>query len=306
MTPKQRIYVEELNKIERRFGKLEDETLKGFIVALQTLRKNMADLMSQGGVEAGQLNVLIKQIDQILSDFDQNTKNLFRGALSSGVELGRDYVFLPLDKVLGRSVIRADLGASLSQINASVDYSVGLIGGLTSEMNQKIADQIRLTVLTNKSPFEVMKAVTKILGTKSSDGVWGTRNRPELVTGVAGRAEAIVRTELTRLFNLASHSQLGAIAAESPEAGIRKRWIASVDKRTRPSHLRTHAETAANPIPIGKPFDVGGYQLMYPGDPAGPASETVHCRCRLGTVYPDIGFIQTDLDRAALAAYKAR
>ena len=28
-----------------------------------------------------------------------------------------------------------------------------------------------------------------------------------------------------------------------------------------------------------KPFDVGGYPLMFPGDPKGPARETINCYC---------------------------
>ena len=42
-----------------------------------------------------------------------------------------------------------------------------------------------------------------VLGIKSYDGVWGLRSRPDVVKGVAARAEAITRTELTRVFNLA-------------------------------------------------------------------------------------------------------
>jgi hypothetical protein len=36
--------------------------------------------------------------------------------------------------------------------------------------------------------------------------------------------------------------------------------------------------------PIDKPFDVGGEQLMYPGDPdGGSPGNTINCRC---TVLP--------------------
>jgi len=32
-------------------------------------------------------------------------------------------------------------------------------------------------------------------------------------------------------------------------------------------------------VGMNEPFLVGGASLMYPGDPNGPASEIINCRC---------------------------
>jgi hypothetical protein len=50
------------------------------------------------------------------------------------------------------------------------------------------------------------------------------------------------------------------------------------------------------PIPVDEPFIVGGAELMYPGDPAGPPEETINCRCRSVTQHPAIGRVGTSLD----------
>ena len=57
-------------------------------------------------------------------------------------------------------------------------------------------------------------------------------------------------------------------------ANIVKQWDATLDKRTRDSHIKVDGEIRE----LDKPFSNG---LMYPGDPNGGASEVVNCRCAL-------------------------
>ena len=52
-------------------------------------------------------------------------------------------------------------------------------------------------------------------------------------------------------------------------------WATCEDERVRPSHVECGEQ---GPVQLGKPFSNG---LLYPGDPAGPASELIGCRCWL-------------------------
>ncbi|MEE8305799.1 MAG: phage minor head protein, partial [Gammaproteobacteria bacterium] len=169
------------------------------------------------------------------------------------------------------------------------------ITDITGDIQGRIEAQITRSLLGQQTPFKAMQEITNILGARASDGIWGRRRRPEVVKGVAARAEAILRTEMTRAANLAHHSQQLVNAELEPE--IRKRWMATGDNRTRRSHLRTHIATLEEPIPVGQAFDVGGFKLMFPGDPAGPPGETINCRCRVITVHPEIGQVETTTDR---------
>ena len=63
-----------------------------------------------------------------------------------------------------------------------------------------------------------------------------------------------------------------------------KEWLATIDNRTRDSHLWLH-ETR---IPIDDMFEVpaaGGLDYMlYPADPSGSAENVVNCRCTISPV----------------------
>lgn len=117
------------------------------------------------------------------------------------------------------------------------------------------------------------------------------------------RANRIARTELTAAVNGGQYrAHLTLAAAEGVEP--RKQWMATTDERTRPSHAAANGQVRD----LSRPFAIGGAPLMYPGDPAGPAEETVNCRCALVVIPPGTEPVplfpigdQTD-DGAALAA----
>ena len=91
----------------------------------------------------------------------------------------------------------------------------------------------------------------------------------------AFQAERLVRTEATSAANFATLKSANTVF---PAADMMKEWVASFDDRTR----STHAEAGASePVPQNEPFMVGGALMMYPGDPSGPASEVINCRCSI-------------------------
>lgn len=66
---------------------------------------------------------------------------------------------------------------------------------------------------------------------------------------------------------------------QAAEMGIQveKQWLATLDNRTRHDHAVADGQT----VPKEEPFLVGGYPLMYPGDPSGPGHEIYNCRCTM-------------------------
>lgn len=58
---------------------------------------------------------------------------------------------------------------------------------------------------------------------------------------------------------------------------MQKRWNSTLDYRTREMHRLLDQETAE----LDEPFEVEGYEIMYPGDPDADPEMVYHCRCKL-------------------------
>lgn len=70
------------------------------------------------------------------------------------------------------------------------------------------------------------------------------------------------------------------VAAEKMGIKTRKQWIATKDNRTRHEHGIADGQT----VDYDQPFDVGGEDLMFPGDPSGSPWNVYNCRCTMRTV----------------------
>ena len=71
--------------------------------------------------------------------------------------------------------------------------------------------------------------------------------------------------------------------AKSMGIKCKKKWIATLDNRTRD----THAELDGQVVDVDQPFVVGGMEIMYPGDPTADPSLVYNCRCTMGYVYEE-------------------
>lgn len=95
------------------------------------------------------------------------------------------------------------------------------------------------------------------------------------------RATVIARTETIGALNAGRADAFAAVAEETDDP-LEKVWLATDDRRTRP----THDVADGQRVPVGAPFIVGGFPLAFPGDPTGPAHEIIQCRCTLLLVEP--------------------
>jgi HK97 family phage portal protein len=90
----------------------------------------------------------------------------------------------------------------------------------------------------------------------------------------AYRRENIARSETIRSSNAAATATYEAWNVEARE------WLATLDGRGRPAHMAANGQIR----PMGEPFNVGGEELMYPGDPEGSPENTCECRCGVAPV----------------------
>jgi hypothetical protein len=91
------------------------------------------------------------------------------------------------------------------------------------------------------------------------------------------RAMVVARTETLGAVNAGAFRSAQLEAEARGDVAPAKVWIATADPRTRP----THREADKQRTLLDSPFRVGGHDLMFPGDPQGPAQEVIQCRCSL-------------------------
>lgn len=90
----------------------------------------------------------------------------------------------------------------------------------------------------------------------------------------ANRARVIAVTETTRAYGA------GTVAAGLEQSRVtgrllQKQWRTEHDNRVRSSHVAVDGVR----LPLYQPFNVGGWPMLFPGDPQGPPDEVVNCRC---------------------------
>lgn len=89
---------------------------------------------------------------------------------------------------------------------------------------------------------------------------------------------AAMRTARTAMTGAQNAGRVGAYRrAEGMGIRVRKRWLATLDGRTRHSHRSLDGEV----VGMEESFSNG---LSYPGDPSGAGSEVYNCRCTLAPV----------------------
>lgn len=91
------------------------------------------------------------------------------------------------------------------------------------------------------------------------------------------RAMTVARTETIGAVNAGVFRGAVLEAEERGDPAPFKVWIATDDKRTRPTHRAADKQRTL----LSEPFIVGGARLLFPGDPRGPANEVINCRCSL-------------------------
>lgn len=118
-------------------------------------------------------------------------------------------------------------------------------------------------------------------GLREAEGVPDIARRVEAVLTATGserwpnRARTVARTETMGAVNAGIYRSAVLDAQERGDPAPFKAWLATDDARTRPTHKSADGQRTL----LTEPFRVGTAQLLFPGDPRGPANEVINCRC---------------------------
>lgn len=176
--------------------------------------------------------------------------------------------------------VRANLSAYFLQI--SKDRADLIMKTTSRELEQKI--QFYVQQASDEGRTLTSNQIAKL----ASD---------DYLSRIPGRADVISLTETqmaaesTKTQELETILEEGGFGASDDEGGLdtseddavvpMREWVAILDERTRD----WHAEADGQRVAIGEPFNVGGEDLMEPGDPAGSPENIINCRCSAEPVF---------------------
>lgn len=104
---------------------------------------------------------------------------------------------------------------------------------------------------------------------------------PKIANDLQSRIQDMNRTSAIRTARTAVTAAQNAgrldtyRAAQDMGIKLKKRWLATLDNRTRHAHAMLDGQT----VDVDKPFKVDGYEIMYPGDTSAPGYLVYNCRC---------------------------
>lgn len=208
----------------------------------------------------------LKQVTDTLADANEESLRIVRGEQLNEFAEGMNHEQFVLAQNTGLSInfgiYDADAVGRLIREQPDLLPPKKLNRGKDSAWNQKkVTGSILQGIIQGESIDDIARRIARNTAQQNSKAM--IRYARTATTGAqnAGRMETMHR-------------------AQGMGINVRKKWMATLDARTRDSHQHMDGQT----VDVDDKFGNG---LMYPGDPSGPAAEVYNCRCTLVYVYPD-------------------
>lgn len=291
ITPKERRdYQKKMAALLKKSEKLDEKTVKAIQKASDEMRAAIHDRLKQFAVENPdtlspiQRQQLRAEMTQAVASFRAKATSILQDGLTDMQALGID-VGETAARAIGIS-ITAVQGISPTMAAVALEYGADLIRGISDATLSEINGLLTRGIIGEMSPYDAMKAVDAAMGIGKE-------------TGISAKAERIVRTELTRAYGMNSQAGfdgIGGQLSEDEQKLLKKRWVsAKIPGRTRQEHWDADGQE----VPYDEPFEVGGEELMYPGDPNGSAGNTINCLCRVELINDELLDYMDEKNKAA-------
>jgi SPP1 gp7 family putative phage head morphogenesis protein len=109
------------------------------------------------------------------------------------------------------------------------------------------------------------------------EGIDAGESTKELADRVRGQFNDMSKERSLRIAMTETQAAYGTARQEAMrDAGVQyKKWLTSGNANVRPAHQAANQQV----VRIDEAFEVGGEQLMHPGDPNGSAENVINCHC---------------------------
>lgn len=283
--------------VRRQHWRLQRAATGRLLKRLQALRAQLETVVLKGtAFRTSQAAQLIAAIDREIADATRDLAMLARSELRTAADLGVSHID---ETILGAKLTPLVTGGVTSElVTTSAELTADLLSAPMQQFRRRVVSQVRRLTVQGANFADEWQALAKTLDRKGF-------TVPEF------QAERILRTEMSRVFNQATHDRMVAQAASMPF--LRKIWIRVLDQRTRETHKVAGERYArGSGIEIATRFEVGKATMRFPVDPlAEPggqvaASETILCRCVSAVELELAGVRATTAARVSLAMRASR
>lgn len=216
-----------------------------------------------------------EDIEEALAQVDQNAIDAILIAWAA-------YVSSDLLPHINESMIEAGT-QTLARLSLAVENPLTLIADQPLDVEAYLQQAAnRLVGIGNELWFNARSSLAEGIALGESQPKLAQRIR-DAIGVTQPRARTIARTESHGARSTAAHMTMQRFesAYGVPPGVMRKEWQATEDARTRPEHHEADGQT----VGFSDPFIVGGASLAFPGDPTGPASLVINCRCAILAVF---------------------
>ncbi len=253
----------EYEKIEK---KAINSIRKDYRLILQNIKKELIALEEQGYLNSEDIVKFgrLKKLEQsVIAEANAVTKSGNRTIKNELAEVYEDTYYRTGFTL--ETQVQAKLGYQKIQdklLKAALINQYDPIGWETRNKNnnalmvRQIMSKVSEGVVQGRPYREIAKDIEERVGISSRD------------------AMVIARTEGGRVYSRASLDSM--MVAESAGVIIAKKWVSTLDERTRPSHQQADGQE----VPLDGLFEVGGVKMIAPRM-SGVASEDIMCRCAM-------------------------
>lgn len=192
-------------------------------------------------------------------------------------------------------------GTYLVESASRVDTSYTLFNRNTVERLVRKEPQI-LPMMSDKTKQRILTQKLEVwngqkLTSALTQGILQGESIPKIAERFRGVAEMdykqSIRTARTSMTSAQNGGRLDSFnRASDMGLKMKKQWVATIDDRTRHEHRMLDGQK----VELDEPFEVDGYELMYPADPSGEPEMVYNCRCAMISIFDGYDKSITDYD----------
>lgn len=293
MTDLDRISTRQLNRLRRHILRVYDQArremtdqLREFLEQFEKLDEHKRELLEKGKIteddyktwlrnqvfQSELMHAKLDSITQTCATAQQTAYKLARDEQYGIFATGANYAYYELEQqagvALNLTLYNTEAVKRLLKENPKLVPNRRIKSESTKTYDARVFNRYVLQgIIQGKSVHDI--ATQAVNGMADTEIHWAMNNAITALTGAQ---------------NAGTLQQMRNAQAMGIE--VQKRWNSTLDYRTREMHRLLDQETAD----LDEPFEVEGYEIMYPGDPNAAPEMVYHCRCTLTANllrYPD-------------------